>query len=111
MITVNEAFLKYKGRLEITQTEQDDASRRQKHVRGVVQAKFDVSYDFLTGSYGRRTKTKPLQDVDIFVVLGGNEKQRRNAHPSKVLDDLQARLIDEYGRDQVVRDRRCVTVW
>lgn len=111
MISVKEAFATYKSRLEITQTEQDDASRRQKDVRAAVQAAFDVKYDFLTGSYGRHTKTKPLKDIDIFVVLGANEEHRRKKHPKLVLDDLEKCLVGKYGRDQVERDRRCVTVW
>jgi hypothetical protein len=111
MISVPEAFATYKSKLEITQTEKDDASRRQKEVRATVQAAFDVDYDFLTGSYGRHTKTKPLKDVDIFVVMGVNEQHRRKKHPKLILDDLEACLVDKYGRDQVERDRRCVTVW
>ncbi|MFC3070500.1 CBASS oligonucleotide cyclase [Phenylobacterium soli] len=111
MSKVSDAFQTFKTRLEITQTEQDDASRRQKDVRATVQANFDVERDFLTGSYGRRTKTKPLKDIDIFVVLGKDEKWRRDKHPKGVLDDLEKCLVDAYGEDQVERDRRCVTVY
>ena len=109
MSKVSDAFATFKSRLELTKTEQDDASRRQKDVRATVQASFDVDHDFLAGSYGRHTKTKPLKDIDIFVVLGTKESERRKAHPKAVLDDLEACLVDAYGRDQVVRDRRCVT--
>jgi hypothetical protein len=111
MISVKEAFATYKSRLEITQTEQNDASRRQKDVRTTVQTTFDVKYDFLTGSYGRHTKTKPLKDIDIFVVLGVPETHRRKQHPKLVLDELEKCLADKYGADQIERDRRCVTVW
>ncbi len=111
MSKVSDAFATFKSRLELTKTEQDDASRRQKDVRATVQASFDVDHDFLAGSYGRHTKTKPLKDIDIFVVLSTKESERRKAHPKAVLDDLEACLVDAYGRDQVVRDRRCVTVW
>ena len=54
-MSVRDAFSTFKSRLEITQTEQDDASRRQKDVRATVQQSFDVAYDFLTGSYARHT--------------------------------------------------------
>jgi hypothetical protein len=111
MITVREAFGIYRGRLEITQTEQDDASRRQRNVRACIQAAFDVDRDFLTGSYRRNTKTKPLKDVDIFVVLGPEESHRREEHPSLVLGALETCLAGEYGAEQVERDRRCVTVF
>lgn len=111
MNSVKEAFAAYKSKLEITTTEQSDASRRQKDVRAVVQAAFDVDDDFLTGSYGRHTKTRPLKDVDIFVVMGSDEAERRKKHPRYILDDLEACLVDAYGADQVERDRRCITVW
>lgn len=111
MSKVSDAFQTFKSRLEITQTEQDDASRRQKDVRATVQASFDVERDFLTGSYGRRTKTKPLKDIDIFVVLGEDERWRRDKHPKGVLNDLETCLVEAYGADQVERDRRCITVY
>lgn len=111
MTKVSDAFATFKSRLELTQTEKDDASRRQKDVRATVQEAFHVDHDFLTGSYGRHTKTKPLKDIDIFVCLGSKEDHRRKAHPKAVLDDLETCLVDAYGRDQVERDRRCVTVW
>ena len=76
MSKVGDAFQTFKSRLEISKTEEDDASRRQKDVRATVQESFDVERDFLTGSYGRRTKTKPLKDVDIFVVLGDDDEVR-----------------------------------
>lgn len=111
MSKVGDAFQTFKSRLEISKTEEDDASRRQKDLRATVQESFDVERDFLTGSYGRRTKTKPLKDVDIFVVLGDDEAWRKSKHPKGVLDDLGTCLIDAYGEDQVERDRRCITVY
>src|SRR2546428_3190808 len=97
-------------RLEITKTEQDDASRRQQEVRACIKRSFDIEKDFLTGSYARNTKTKPLKDVDIFFVLGEGEKQRRQQPPSTILDAFEQCLRKEYGSDQVERNRRSVTV-
>lgn len=51
MLTVTEAFRKFRSRLELTQKEQDDASRRQKEIREVMNRSFKISDDFLTGSY------------------------------------------------------------
>jgi len=110
MLSVAEAFDKFRTRLEITQTEQDDASRRQQEVRTHIGKSFHVEKDFLTGSYARHTKTKPLKDVDIFFVLDKDEKPRRQQPASKVLDDFEQCLRKEYGSDQVERGRRCVTV-
>ena len=89
MTTVLEAFETCRKRLELTKTEQDDAARRQKEVRRHIQGAFAVDRDFLTGSYARYTKTKPLKDVDIFFVLGEEERKRRGEPPHKVLDAFQ----------------------
>lgn len=110
MITVTEAFDKFRQKLELTDTEQKDAQRRQTEVRECIRAKFDVKRDFLTGSYGRNTKTKPLKDIDIFFVLGSKEAYRRKEIPRKMLDGFEDCLVEKYGSDKVERGRRCVTV-
>ena len=57
MLTPNEAFRKFRSNLELTQKEQDDASRRQKEIRALMDESFKIADDFLTGSYRRWTKT------------------------------------------------------
>lgn len=79
-------------------------------VRECIRASFQVDRDFLTGSYARDTKTKPLKDIDIFFVLGKDEQHRRNKAPSSILAAIEECLIKKYGREQVERGRRCVTV-
>lgn len=110
MSSVAEAFDIFRSRLELSTTEREDAIRRHKEVRSVVNAAFDVERDFLTGSYGRHTKTKPLKDIDIFFVLGAKEAARRNAAPSAMIDAFETCLVSAFGRDSVERGRRCVTV-
>ncbi len=110
MITVAEAFKKFRSRLELTNAEQDDASRRHNEIRDFLKTKFDIERDFLTGSYKRWTKTKPLKDVDIFCVLGKREKHRRDQPPADLLKAFEGALVEKYGRDKVSRQRRSVTV-
>lgn len=110
MISVTDAFKKFASRLELTTGEQDDASRRQKEIREHLRKSFDVEHDFLTGSYKRHTKTKPLKDVDIFCVLGDEDKHYRNKHPSVVLGDFRKCLAEKYGESKVHSQRRSVTV-
>lgn len=112
MFTVEDAFLKFKSRLEeLTEREQKDVSRRHNEVREIIRAKFTVDRDFLTGSYARHTKTKPLQDVDIFCVLNEKEEGHYLDKPSSTLvEDFRKALADHYRKENVSSDERCVTV-
>ena len=110
MITVQEAFKKFKSRLELTDREQSDASKRHNEIRDYLKTKFDIERDFLTGSYKRWTKTKPLKDVDIFCVLGKKEEDRRKKPPANLLKAFEDALVDKYGREKVSKQRRSVSV-
>ena len=112
MLTATEAFRKFRSRLELTRKEQDDASRRQKEIRGIMARSFKIDRDFLTGSYKRWTKTKPLKDVDIFCVLHDDEcpVYRDGKGPTILLDKVEDVLVDEYGRNRVKRQRRSISV-
>src|SRR5205085_10944422 len=88
MLTVPEAFEKFRSRLLLTDSEQKDASRRQQKIREQVRDGLGVERDFLTGSYGRNTKTKPLKDVDIFLVLKESESDYLTRPPDAILDRL-----------------------
>ena len=101
MISIQDAFKKFRSRLELNEREQQDASRRQKRIRALMDEAFAIEDDFLTGSYRRWTKTKPLKDVDIFCVLGKKERQYREKAPAVLLADVEAALIDEYGKENV----------
>jgi Second Messenger Oligonucleotide or Dinucleotide Synthetase domain len=110
MISIDEAFKKFKSRLELTDREKEDASRRQQDIRAYLDSKFHIEHDFLTGSYKRWTKTKPLKDVDIFCVLHDDERHYRDKHPSVLLGDVEGVIADKYGRDNVSCQRRSVSV-
>lgn len=110
MLSIDEAFRKFKSRLELKPKEQEDASRRQKEIRAHMDESFDVETDFLTGSYSRWTKSKPLKDVDIFCVLGEKERHHRSKPPSGLLGAVETALRDKYARDRVQARRRSVCV-
>lgn len=112
MLTPNDAFRKFRSNLELTQKEQDNAASRQKEIRSLMDQSFKLADDFLTGSYRRWTKTKPLKDVDIFCVLHDAERPRyrNDKSPSIVLAAVEAALGKEYGEKSVHRQRRSVTV-
>jgi len=108
MITISEAFDKFQHRLETTPSENRSASRRQRILRLQLDGGFAIERDFLTGSYIRHTKTKPLRDVDIMIVLA--DRSYLDRHPHDVLEAVRAHLAPVYGEDRVVCDRRAVRV-
>lgn len=108
MLTTTQAFDKFRQRLEISDTEQKDASRRQNDVRDCIREGFDLKTDFLSGSYKRHTKTKPLKDVDVIFVLGAKEKWRRDKAPIETLKAFEACLKKKYADVEI--GRRSVTV-
>jgi hypothetical protein len=110
MLTTNEAFRKFKSKLELNQREQDNASAREKEVRAYLDTKFSISRDFLTGSYARWTKTKPLKDVDIFFVLDPKKHDYRAKAPSVVLSDFYDALAEKYGKDATKKQGRSVNI-
>jgi hypothetical protein len=80
-------------------------------VREHIRSRFSIDRDFLTGSYARHTKTKPLKDVDIFFVLAESERTKyRDKAPSVVLNDIADALVDKYGKDAVRKQGRSVNV-
>ena len=109
MLTIDEAFRKFKSRLELNDKEQANASARQQEVRDYLDTKFKIERSFLTGSYARWTKTKPLKDVDIFFVLKEAERHYRDKKPSVVLEDFHKALVDKYG-DKAKKQNRSINV-
>jgi len=110
MLTVDDAFRKFKSRLELNDREQQNASARQKEVREYLDTKFSIANSFLTGSYARYTKTKPLKDIDIFFVLKDSERTYRGNAPSIVIEDFHKALIAKYDKDAVRKHSRSVNV-
>jgi hypothetical protein len=110
MLTIDEAFRKFKSRLELNDREQKNASDRHTEVREFIRTKFAIDRDFLTGSYKRHTKTKPLKDIDIFFVMKESEKHYRNKKGGVVLDAYKSALVLKYGEKAVRRQSRSVNV-
>lgn len=110
MLTVEEAFRKFKSRLELNDKEQKNASARHYEVRDYLATKFAIDRSFLTGSYARHTKTKPLKDIDIFFVLKESEKHYRSKAPSVVIGDFHDALAEKYGEKAMRKQCRSVNV-
>jgi predicted nucleotidyltransferase len=110
MLTIDDAFRKFKSRLELKDKEQKNATDRHTEVREYIRTKFSIDRDFLTGSYARYTKTKPLKDIDIFFVMNSMERHYRDKTASVVLDDYENALVGKYGRKAIRRQSRSINV-
>lgn len=110
MITTAEAFKKFKSRLELRDAEQADAIRLHTEIRNHIDNNFSVARHFLTGSYKRHTKTRPLKDVDIFFVLDKEKEKKYLTDPLGLLEDFRKCLAKEYGEDKVKIGRRSVGI-
>ncbi|MHB8926572.1 MAG: CBASS oligonucleotide cyclase [Bacillota bacterium] len=110
MLTVNEAFRKFKSNLELNDREQKNARERHREVRDYLEAKFAIERSFLTGSYARWTKTKPLKDIDIFFVMKESAKHYRTKPVSIILEDFRSALAEKYGSDAVVKQNHSVNL-
>lgn len=109
MLTIDEAFRKFKSRLELNEKETTNASNRQQEVRSYLDTKFKIDRSFLTGSYARWTKTKPLKDVDIFFVMKASEDHYLSKAPSAILTDFHDALVEKYG-DMARKQNRSINV-
>jgi hypothetical protein len=70
MLTITLGFEKCIQGLELTDEERAEASRQQNVLRDNLRQHLGgVERDILSGSYSRRTAIRPLDDIDLFVIL------------------------------------------
>lgn len=113
-LTVRAAFERLRERLEITREDEQLALRRRGDIVERLAKDLDILPDIVrSGSFHRDTKTRPLKDVDLMVLLRDTRENRERyfeKHPSVVLDAYASSLAKRYG-DQVKPRRRSVRVW
>lgn len=109
LLTVAEAFDKFRSNLEPTNSEVDDASRRHQKIRSQIAAELSVADSFLTGSYARHTAVRPLKDVDIMIVLAEDENDYLRQNPQCVLNRI-CEILEPHYPNRVHPQSRSVTV-
>lgn len=92
MKTVREAFNDFLKGLELTDNERAAASDQHTHMRTQLQKRLDVKDNFLSGSYARKTAVRPLNDIDVFLVLEETHALHRGCEPRAVLDVIKGTL-------------------
>lgn len=109
LLSVAEAFDKFRSNLEPTASEVADASRRHQKIRGQIAEELSVADSFLTGSYVRHTAVRPLKDVDIMVVLAEDESDYLHQNPQGILHRI-CEILELHYPNRVHLQSRSVTV-
>jgi predicted nucleotidyltransferase len=94
MKTLPQAFETFLQKLELTEPERTKASDQHRYMREQLQQRLSVDDNFLTGSYARYTAIRPLNDIDIFVVLRTPSMRDR---PHQYLDLIKRTLEGIYS--------------
>jgi hypothetical protein len=142
--TVAEAFEWFLAEeVNLTPSERKQAADSHHYLRSVIKSRADedatlfnlIDGDFLTGSYDRATKIRPLNDVDLFLILDGAglsfadapvegngagsnpllsaryATMSRTVSAGKVLDALLRALRRTYPKSRIRLDGQAVNVW
>ncbi|MEX1368126.1 MAG: nucleotidyltransferase domain-containing protein [Nannocystaceae bacterium] len=106
MRTISQAFHDFISDLELKDREQSDAKTQHAYLREKLQQKMDVEDNFLSGSYARNTATRPLNDIDIFLVLRPSQSMGPQSAPSSVLTQVKRALEEiHHGKTAIVQSR------
>ena len=94
MPTVTQAFDNFMRGLELTEPEKKEASRQHNDLRARIREHLGgVLHDIIVGSYARRTAIRPLNDIDLFLVLDSKVfTNHRTQAPEHTLDRVRQAL-------------------
>lgn len=110
MQTIAQAFEAFLQKLELTSGQRQDASRQHTNLRQELQKRMDVEDNFLSGSYARRTAVRPLNDIDVFLVLKPSDSLSLSTKPSVVLSEVKGTLEDIYPGKSARPQSRSVNI-
>lgn len=110
MQTIAQAFETFLQTLELQKDERSQASRQHTNMRTELQKRLHVSDNFLSGSYARYTAIRPLNDIDIFLVLQETSTLHRRQAPRVLLDALKQTLEETYSGKKSTRQARSINI-
>ncbi len=110
MMTIAQAFQSFLEKLELRASERDDASKQHSYLRESLSQHMDIEDNFLSGSYARSTAIRPLNDIDIFLVLKQSQALNPSVAPEKVLTEVQTTLEAIYPNKRAKLQTRSVNI-
>jgi len=108
--TLEQTFSKFLSSLELTSAQRDAASKQHVALRENLQKHLETLESFLTGSFARRTAIRPLNDIDMFVVLDPSASAPTPPTPEALLGHLKAALAKTYPAKSVRRQTRSLNI-
>jgi hypothetical protein len=113
-VTVAQAFDDLFEAIEITEAERTKASSQQKSLRKKLDGHLTLVTSYLSGSYRRRTLIRPLDDIDLLLVLDrqvyGDQFTFDSIGATNALDVVHAALRKAYPKTELKRHGRCVQI-
>ncbi|MEX1365554.1 MAG: nucleotidyltransferase domain-containing protein [Nannocystaceae bacterium] len=94
MSTIAQTFQSFLSSLELTSKQRGDANRQHINLRTQLQQRMSVKDNFLSGSYARKTAIRPLDDIDVFVVLEPKPGFDVTVPVATILGEIK-RVLDE----------------
>lgn len=111
MMTVAQALQSFLSSLELTEAQREKASNQHTYLRTQLQQRLAVDDNFLSGSYSRGTAIRPLNDIDVFVVLNSDKNAALlRANPADTLKLIQSTLSAIYPDKTTRRQARSVNI-
>lgn len=103
-MTVAQAFDQFLRALEITGDERRRATEQKVAVCNVLQARLTLEAVIVSGSFGRHTAIRPLNDIDLFIVLDERKHGPLRSKPARdCLATVQAVLQQAHPHGASIR--------
>ncbi len=110
MQTIAQAFATFMPTLELTEAQSQAAIDQHTYLREQLQQRMDVEANFLSGSYARKTAVRPLNDIDVFLVLTPTRTLNTSTPPPKVLAEVKRVLEEIYAAKVANPQARSVNI-
>jgi Second Messenger Oligonucleotide or Dinucleotide Synthetase domain len=106
-MTVAQAFDQFLRALEITEEERRLADRKKLEIRDDLQERLKPDAVIISGSFGRRTAIRPLNDIDLFIVLSEHiHGALRSQPPQRCIEAVQGALQKAHPQGASIRPQR-----
>lgn len=104
-------FEQFRQNIEPTSNQLEQIIDSHTYLRqNILQKLYYVKNTILTGSYKRKTLIRPLNDVDVFVILDYTVGAFGNPSPQTVLNKLKQDLSISYPNSTIMQDKPCIVL-